>query len=125
METGLFSWPNFHGLIFLNSIYKAFGPSLGVTRMWIERNDHAPKSECVEIFQHMPKKGNFDKEKEKSSLSIVLSSSSLSLSLSLSLSPPPQKRNHCKTTIASFLCYGPLLSSTIALILPLPPQNLP
>jgi hypothetical protein len=35
MEDGLFcgptSWSNFHGLI---SIYKAFGPSLGVDRMW-------------------------------------------------------------------------------------------
>jgi len=26
------------------------GPSLGVNRMWTKKNDHAPKSECVEFF---------------------------------------------------------------------------
>ena len=31
-------------------IYKAFGPSPGVNRMWTKRNDHAPKSECVKKF---------------------------------------------------------------------------
>jgi hypothetical protein len=56
--------------------------------MWAERNDHAPKGECADLFQCMPKKGNF--EKNKSSLIILLSSTSLSLP------PPPPKKKSLK-----------------------------
>ena len=31
-------------------VLKALGPSLGVNRMWTKKNDHAPKSECVDFF---------------------------------------------------------------------------
>ena len=30
--------------------------------MWTEKNDHAPKSECVGFLQYMPKKGTFEEE---------------------------------------------------------------
>ena len=33
-----------------NKIIKSLGPSLSVNRMWINRNDHASKSECVDFF---------------------------------------------------------------------------
>jgi hypothetical protein len=42
-------WPffmvRFHGLIPQNQFTKLLGPSLGVNRMWIKRNDHAPKND--------------------------------------------------------------------------------
>ena len=51
--------------------------------MWTKKNDHAPKSEGVDFFQHMPEKGSFgpkkEKEKEKKSLTIILSSFGLYL----------------------------------------------
>ena len=53
-------------------VLKALGPSLGLSRMWIKKNDHAPKSECADFFfKYMPKKGIFEKS---SSLFILLSS---------------------------------------------------
>ena len=48
---GSISWSNFHGLISLKKkSTKLLGPSLGVTRMWTKKNDHAPKNECVGFF---------------------------------------------------------------------------
>jgi hypothetical protein len=41
---------------------KALGLSRGVNQMWTEKNDHAPKSECVGFLQYMPKKGTFEEE---------------------------------------------------------------
>jgi hypothetical protein len=38
--------------------YKAFGPSLGVSRMWTKRNDHAPKRERVDFFNASSRKKN-------------------------------------------------------------------
>ena len=35
---------------------KYLGFSLGVNQMWIKRNDHAPKSECVDFSNIRPKK---------------------------------------------------------------------
>ena len=54
-------------------VLKALGPSLGVNRMWIKKNDHAPKIECATY----PKRAF----KKKSSLTILLSSFRLHLSL--------------------------------------------
>ena len=55
MENNFFPWSDLMvQLAWFNIlkklIYKAFGPSLGVDRMWTKKNDHAPKSECVEFF---------------------------------------------------------------------------
>ena len=33
-----------------NPVFKALGSSLGLNRMWIKKNDHAPKGECTEFF---------------------------------------------------------------------------
>ena len=33
-----------------NPVFKALGSSLGLNRMWIKKNDHAPKGECTECF---------------------------------------------------------------------------
>ena len=33
-----------------------WGPSLGVNQLWTKKNDHAPKNECANVFDHMPKK---------------------------------------------------------------------
>ena len=41
----------FHGPDFLtNHFIKSLGPSLGVNWLWIKKNGHAPKSECVDYF---------------------------------------------------------------------------
>jgi hypothetical protein len=47
-DDGLFLWPDFMVQLpwsnfFKNKIEKSLGPSLGVKKMWIKRNDHAPK----------------------------------------------------------------------------------
>ena len=50
---------------FLNhQVTKLSVPSLGVNLMWTENNDHTPKSECVDLFWCVSKKGNFEKEKK-------------------------------------------------------------
>jgi hypothetical protein len=49
---------------------KLLGPSLGVNQMWIERNDHAPKSECVDFQILNAQKGCF--KKTKSNLITIL-----------------------------------------------------
>ena len=54
-----------------NQFAKPLGPSLGVNRMWIERNDHAPKSECADFFNICPKRVIL---KKNTSLIIPLSS---------------------------------------------------
>ena len=48
-------------------VLQDLGPSLGVNRMWIKKNDHASTSECVAFIQYMLKKGNFEKKKNSSS----------------------------------------------------------
>ena len=60
-------WSNFLN----NQFTKPLGPSLGVNLMWTTRNDHAPKSECVDVFLICAQKGQFQKN---SSLTILLSS---------------------------------------------------
>jgi hypothetical protein len=40
----------------VNQILKFLGPSLGVKQMWIKRNDHAPKNECVDFFWYALKR---------------------------------------------------------------------
>jgi hypothetical protein len=49
------------------------GPSLGVNKMWIKRNDHAPKSECVDYSNICPKKAVLEKIKIKFDHSLVSS----------------------------------------------------
>jgi hypothetical protein len=53
---------NFHGMISWEKLFhKVVGPSLGVNKIWIKRNDHTSKSECVGfILKYMFKKGNFE-----------------------------------------------------------------
>ena len=43
---------------------KSLGPSVIVNRMWTERNEHAPKRECYDLFNICPKE-KFWKEKKK------------------------------------------------------------
>lgn len=44
MEDGLFPWSDFRGLVFLrNQFTKSLGPSLGVNRIWTERNGPCTK----------------------------------------------------------------------------------
>ena len=67
-------WSNFLEII----IYKAFGP-LTRCKSNVDQDDHAPKSECVSIFNFniCPKKANL---KKNPSLTILLSSLGLHLS---------------------------------------------
>ena len=52
-----FSMVQLHVLISSKKSFpKAFGPSLGLNRMWIKRNDHAPKNECVDLFYVCPRR---------------------------------------------------------------------
>ena len=53
----------FHGLSSgKKTIYKAFGLSLGVNRIWIKKNDHVPKSPfSLSFFSYMSKKGTLEK----------------------------------------------------------------
>jgi hypothetical protein len=55
----------------------ALGPSLGVNQMWTKKNDHAPKSEGVDLLNTCPKRAVL--KKKKSSLTILLSSLGLHL----------------------------------------------
>ena len=60
-EVGPWKMAFFHGPItmvrFLKNQYtKPLGPSLGVNQMWVKRNDHAPKSQCVDLFNVCPKR---------------------------------------------------------------------
>jgi hypothetical protein len=48
---GLFPWSNSLKKQFTKPLF----PSLGVNRMWTKRNDHAPKSSCVDLFIICPK----------------------------------------------------------------------
>jgi hypothetical protein len=54
--------------------------------MWAERNDHALKGECADLFQCMPNKGNFERKKIKFDHSLVFNFSHSPL-------PPPQKKS--------------------------------
>jgi hypothetical protein len=61
MEDGVFPWSNFMVQLpwsdFLKYQFtKPLGPSLGVNQIWAKRNDHAPKSECVDSFKICPKR---------------------------------------------------------------------
>ena len=42
------NWPN---LLKSKYIKPLQSPSLGVNRMWVKRNDHAPISECGELLK--------------------------------------------------------------------------
>ena len=49
-----------------NEFTRSLGFSLGVNPMWIKGNDHASKSMRVLIFyNHMLKKGSFEKKKKE------------------------------------------------------------
>ena len=70
--------PAFIGMILSkNQFIQFLGSSLGVNRMWIKKNDRAPKSECVDLYCVYvcvcvcPKKAAL---KINSSLTILLSS---------------------------------------------------
>ena len=45
--------------------YKDFSHSLGVDRMHIKKNGHAPKNERAKFFHYMPKKGIFERKNIK------------------------------------------------------------
>jgi len=65
---------NFHGSFKRKRKKRgSLGPSLGVNRMWIKRNDHVPKVNVL-IFLNICSKGHFWKKNKKSSLIILLSS---------------------------------------------------
>ena len=82
-----------------NSIYKAFGPSLGVNWMWTKRNDHPQKLNVV-IFFIYAQKGQFWVSFKFDSLFFLVFSS-----LHLLLFP---KVISLKKYITSFLCHVPL-----------------
>jgi hypothetical protein len=110
MKNGLFPWSNLmFQLPWSNFSKKQFtkplGPSQGVNPMCTKKNDHAPKSECVDFSNKLLKKRSFGKTQVWPFFCLLLSS--------LSLLP--------KKLI--FLCHGPLPFSTRAHLLPLPPQN--
>ena len=44
---------------FLKKKMKALGPSVRVNQMWTKKNDYAPKSERIDFFKYMPKRGPF------------------------------------------------------------------
>ena len=61
--------------------------------MWTKWNDHAPKSECANFMEYMPKKGSFEKEKKrKIEYSLAFSC--------LHLPYPPQKKNFYHNNIS-------------------------
>ena len=95
---------------------KPLGPSLGVSRMWTERNDHALKSKCADFFLIYVRKWQFWRGKKdfKFDHSFVFSC------LHLLFLP---KKFIWKTSIIIFLCHGLLSFSTRAPLVPLPPQN--
>ena len=95
-----------------NQIMKPLGPSLGVNRMWIKRNDLAPLSECADFFGICPKRAILD----KSSLTILLSS------LVFTFSSKKKSLNFYFNNIS--LPWARAFFSTSATILPLPPQNM-
>ena len=101
-KKALFHGPTFMVSFLKKSIYKVYGPSLSVNRMWIKRNDHAQNTECVG-FKKKIQKINFEK-KEKNNLTFLLSSSSMC-----------QKTNHSIFIITTSLFHGPLSSYTIAI----------
>ena len=91
------SWSNF----LKNQFTKPLGPSLGLSRMWTKRNDHAPKSECVDFFNICPKKAVL---KKNSSLTILFSSLKFIFS-----SPKFFLSNNCYASMVKWtkkvLCY--------------------
>jgi hypothetical protein len=93
---------------------KPLGPSLGVNQMWTKRSDHAPKSECVDIFNICPKKAIL-REEIKFDHSLVF--------YCLHLLFPPKQIPPKKMIISTFLCHGPLPFSIRAPLLLLPLQN--
>jgi hypothetical protein len=96
-----------------NQFTKFLGPSLVVNQMWTKRNDHAPKSDCVDFFLNMPKN---DSLKKFPSLTILLFSHAF---IFFSL----KKIQYKFIIIMIFLYHGPLPFSTWAPLLPLPQQN--
>ena len=54
-------WSNF----LKKQFTKSLAPSLGAKRMWTKRkNDHVPKSECVNLFNLSPKRAALKKVQE-------------------------------------------------------------
>ena len=73
--------------------YKAFGPSLSINRVWTARNDHAPKSKCVDFLKTFAQKGQCWIKKKSYHI--------------LSLSLRQKNQDHYKNIIIIFLCHGP------------------
>ena len=56
-------WSIIHGPISIKkkiNLQSLWSPSIGVTRMWTKRIDHAPKVNVL-IFQYMPRTGHLKK----------------------------------------------------------------
>ena len=113
MEDGLFPWSNFKVQFLKINIYEAFGPLISVKWIWTKRNDHLPKSECVDLFNICPKNA-FLRNNNKIWVSFCLL---------LSPSPPPPQIIHSKSIIKTFLYNGPMPYFPTTPILPLPLQN--
>jgi hypothetical protein len=98
---------------FFSMVQFTFGPSLGVNQMSTKRNGHAPISEHADFFDICPKY-------------VVLRQTLVwpFSCLLLCSCPPFPKKTYKYIIIKTFLCHGPLPFSTIAPILPLPPQTL-
>ena len=90
--------------------------SLGVNQMCTKMNEHAPTNGCAE---YMFKKGSF----EKGGGELKFDYSGVFSCLRLFF---PEKKTIFDeiTMITIILCHEPLPFSTIAQLLPLPPQNM-
>ena len=91
-------------IIIIIIITESLGPSLGINWMWTKRNDHAPRTECVDFFWYMPKKGIFEFFFLKFDHSLVFSCLHF-------LFP---KNIHYNFIVTIFLCYGPLFFTSFA-----------
>ena len=54
-KDGLFQWSKFMVRLLKKLDFKALGPSLGVNRVLIKKNDQAPKNDCVDFLAHAQK----------------------------------------------------------------------
>ena len=85
-------------------VLKALGPLLCVNQMWTKKNDHAPKSKCVDFFLNMPKKGSFEKKFKCEHLLSFLGASLVFICLHFSLNVSKMWLANLLTTILTKEC---------------------